>query len=200
MNKGFTLLEIIVGMAIAMVVIGGVLFLQFTLGGTQLEAFRNYINTNEADSTVTKFTREIRTAKQSDNGAYPLEILGDFEIVFYSDLDFDNSTERIRYTLNDSTLEKGVIDPANNPIEYPTENEVVTIISENVTNGSNPVFYYYNESWPQDVANNPLQSGSRLANTKSVGIMLNINSNPNISSNEYNTESTTAIRFLKNDY
>jgi prepilin-type N-terminal cleavage/methylation domain-containing protein len=199
MTKGFTLLEILIGMAIALVLVAGVLFLQFSLGGTQLEAFRNYVNTSEADSATSRFIREIRTARQSDNGAYPLETLSNFEIVFYSDIDYDDATERVRYTLIGTTLEKGVVEPSGNPIVYPLANETTSTISDNVRNGVEPLFYYYNSDWPDDQVNNPLPDAARLSDTRSIGINLRINSNPNISGNDYDTESTTSIRMLKSN-
>ena len=196
-NNGFTLLEILIGSAIAITLVMGVMFLQFTLGETQLETFRNYVNTSEADAVTSKFVREIRTSKQSDNGAYPLEILSDFEIVFYSDIDYDGLVEKVRYTLIDTVLEKGITEPSGDPIEYPPANETVATISENVRNGAEPLFYYYNSGWPDDQINNPLLDESRLSDTKSVRIKLMVNSNPAISANDYVTESTTSIRILR---
>ena len=197
MNKGFTLLEILIGSAIAITLVAGVMFLQFTLGGTQLEAFRNYVNTSEADAITSKFIKEIRPSKQSDNGAYLLETLSDFEIVFYSDIDYDGPVERVRYTLIDTVLEKGITEPSGDPIEYLPANETVVTISENVRNGTEPLFYYYNSGWPDDQINNPLPDEARLSDTKSVRIKLMVNSNPAISENNYVTESTTSIRMLK---
>lgn len=199
MNKssGFTLLEILIGSAIAIILVAGVMFLQFTLGGTQLEAFRNYVNTSEADAVTSKFVREIRPSKQSDNGAYLLETLSDFEIVFYSDIDHDGLVERVRYTLVDTTLEKGITKPSGDPIEYLPASETIATISENVRNGTEPLFYYYNSDWPDDQINNPLPNETRLSDTKSVRIKLMVNSNPAISENNYVTESTTSIRMLK---
>lgn len=196
-NNGFTLLEILIGSAIVVGLVAGVMFLQFSLGSSQLEAFRNYINTSEADAATSEFVKEIRTAKQSDSGAYLLDTVDDSEIVFYSDIDYDGSAERVRYTLNGTTLEKGIIEPTGNPIEYLQENESARILSENVRNSSDPLFYYYNGDWPEDTINNPLPGGVRLSDTKSIGILLMVNSNPNISSNNYVTESSANIRTLK---
>src|SRR3990167_3437860 len=100
-------------------------------------------------------------SRAGDNGSYPLEIAGDWEIIFYSDIDYDGNAERVRYFLADSTLTKGIIEPTGFPITSPAGNEFVKIISENVRNGIEPVFYYYNSNWPLDKVNNPLRSEER---------------------------------------
>jgi hypothetical protein len=141
--------------------------------------------------------REIRSARASDNGAYPLEIVNDNEIVFYSDGDYDGITERLHYYLSGNNFIKGIIKPEGYPVLYPPNQEKITVLSENVRNAGVPIFYYYNEDWPDDIINNPLSQNSRLANTKMVRIYLRLNTQHNLPDKDYVLESFAQLRMLK---
>lgn len=199
-NKGFSLIEVIVALFITSIIGAGVITLQYTVGRSQLDAFRNYVNTDEADRVVTDIITELRNARQGDNGAYPIDTTDDSEIIFFSDINHDGLTERVRYTLTGNTLEKGTITPSGNPIEYLIGNEVTRTISGNIRNNTDPVFYYINGDWPEDTVNNPLFPQYRLADTRSVSVRLLINSNPTITDSNYLAESFTNIRILKDNY
>lgn len=62
-------------------------------------AFQQSLAINEARKGVEAMAREIRSARMSDNGAYPIEKAEDKQFIFYSDVDNDGKTERVRYYL-----------------------------------------------------------------------------------------------------
>ena len=198
MEKGFTFIEIIVVSAIMAIIGLAILGLQLLVGQNQLSVWRNYVNINEANSSVKTMVREIRTARPADNGAYLLDTLGDNEIVFYSDIDYDSQAERVRYTLNGSDLEKGVIEPIGFPITYPQEDEKVIIVSENIKNQDENLFSYYNGDWPSDTVNNPLTLSSRFANTRTIRVYLILNTTDD-TKQDYTLESHAQIRMLKSN-
>ncbi|OGM14647.1 hypothetical protein A3D84_00140 [Candidatus Woesebacteria bacterium RIFCSPHIGHO2_02_FULL_42_20] len=199
LKHGFTLVEVLVTGFLAVAVGAALVGLQYILTQNQLTVFSNYINVDEANFGITNLERELRSARSGDNGSYPLEIAGDWEIIFYSDIDYDGNAERVRYFLADSTLTKGIIEPTGFPITYPAGNEFVKIISENVRNGIEPVFYYYNSNWPLDTVNNPLAQPLRLSDTRLIGILLRLNSDSSGPDDDYILESTIAIRELKDN-
>ncbi|EKD62628.1 MAG: hypothetical protein ACD_52C00108G0003 [uncultured bacterium] len=199
-NKaGFTIVEVMVTGFLAVVVGATLVGLQYILTQNQLTVFSNFVNVDEANFSITNMERELRTARSGDNGAYPLEIAGDWEIVFYTDIDYDSSAERVRYTLTGSTLVKGVTQPNGFPITYPTANEAVKIVSENVRNGTEPVFYYYNDGWPLDTQTNPLTSPQRIPDTRLVRLLVRLNSDSSGPDKDYVLESTVTIRELKDN-
>jgi hypothetical protein len=62
---------------------------------------------DEARKGIETMVKEIRMAKEGENGAYPIEYAGDKEFIFYSDIDGDGRVERVRYFLaqtNSQTL------------------------------------------------------------------------------------------------
>jgi len=196
-NHGLTLIEVLIALVITGMLGAALLGLQFIISQNQIVAWQSYISVDEANSNVTSLVREVRTAKEGDNGAYPLASADDQEIIFYSDYDFDGGTERIRYFLNGTQFSKGVIEPTGQPATYPTGSEIVKLLSGNVRNGADPAFYYYNGDWPADTLNNPLATPANLSEIKLVRVLLKLNTDPDDPSNDYILESYSQVRVLK---
>lgn len=196
LKKGFTLIEILIAMALTSILGLGVLSLQVILAQNRLVVWRNYISIEEANSNVSMLVREIRNLRPADNAAYPLERAWDQEIIFYSDIDFDGHSEKVRYSLSGTQLTKGVIEPTGYPATYPSANEKAKVVTQNIRNGANPIFYYYNGDWPQDQVNNPLPTPSRLSDTKLMKVYLELNTE-NEPSKNFVLESYVQLRMLK---
>jgi len=97
--KGFTAIEALISIMIfslATGVITGFIFLSYR---THNYAFEESTAINEARRGVEMMTREIRAAKTGDDGSYPIERADDKQFIFYSDIDKDGETERVRYFL-----------------------------------------------------------------------------------------------------
>ena len=196
-EKGFTLIEVLVVTSLTVILAGGVLSLQYILGESQVTVWDSYLDTEEANRNVAALVREIRNARPSDTGAYALEVASEDEVVFFSDIDFDSETERVRYTLTGETLEKGVIEPVGFPATYPSENEKVKTVASHVKNAAGTTFTYYNGDWPADTTNNPLPAPARLSDTKLMKIHLEINTTEGGVSDNFVLETYANIRTLK---
>ncbi len=194
---GLTLIEILITTVILGMLGAGLLTLQYILGQNQTLIVKNYIGIDKVNSSVSIFVREIRGARSGDNAAYALEVVNDNEIIFYSDIDFDDETEKVRYTFSGTEFVKGVIEPIGYPATYPSGQEKVKVLTDKIRNDTTPVFYYYNGDWPQDTANNPLVQNERLSETRTVGIFLRINQSANDANGDYLLESSGQIRMLK---
>jgi len=154
---------------------------------------------NEARRGIETMIKEIREAKTADDGSYPLVKAGDSEFIFYSDVDRNGLIERIRYFLDGTDFKKGVVDPSGDPPQYILTNETISVLSRYVRNASTPVFTYYNGDWPVDTVNNPLPTLTRLMETKLMHVYLKINVDPNRPPIDFELESDTQIRNLKNN-
>jgi len=152
---------------------------------------------NEARKGIETMVREIREARYGDDGSYPLEEAGNFQFIFYSDIDKDAYIERVRYFLDGTSFKKGVVKPSGDPPQYVLTNEVVDVLSAYVRNGTTPVFTYYNGDWPTDTVNNPLPTLTRLTDTKLMHVYLKINVDPNRPPDNFELESDVQIRNLK---
>ncbi len=198
LEDGVTLVELIVVMVIMSVLALGFLGLQYMLTQNRKVAISNYFNVDESNRSVNNIVREIRTARLSDNGSFTIVSADDNEFIFYSDIDFDNQAERVRYTLNGTSLEKGVIEPVGQPATYPIGEEKVKEYSSNIRN-TNPVFEYYNGDWPADTSTNPLATPASLSDIKLVKISVRVNVNVNEPEKDFLLESFSQIRMLKDN-
>lgn len=198
-KEGFTLIELVVGMAIFGILIGALLTFQQVTYQSQTQLVQTYQNIDDANVIVNSIAKELREAKQADDGGFMLEQTDDQNLVFYADIDNDGITERVRYTLIGTNLVKGVTKPSGTPLDYKTTNESVATISAIIRNGTQPLFYYYNDSWPQDTINNPLPAANRLANAKLIKISFIVNTDPTKPQQNYATETYVQIRNLKSN-
>jgi len=196
-QTGFTLLELTITVGIFIIIVFAwndfalQSFRSAAFGQEQLEAIR------QAQKGVEIMAKELRELSLAESGSYPLVLADDQEIIFYSDIDQDIYSERVRYFLDGTDLKKGVIEPTGNPITYDLNNEIISIISTNVRNDTLPVFIYYNGDYPADTINNPLPSPARLIDTKLMHVFLRININPLRSPNDFDLETEVQLRNLK---
>ncbi|MCX6764658.1 MAG: hypothetical protein NTU58_03050 [Candidatus Nealsonbacteria bacterium] len=97
--KGFTAIEALVSIIIFSLATGAITGFIFLSYRTHNYAFEESTAVNEARRGVELMTRDIRAAKTGDNGSYPIERADDKQFIFYSDIDKDGETERVRYFL-----------------------------------------------------------------------------------------------------
>lgn len=190
---GFTLIEIVVAVAIL-----GIVSIIFGNYVTQSYRTIRFINEfNDAVESGKKGTRvmnkELRESNQAANGAYVINAASDQELIFFSDIDNDGQTERIHYFLQGTNLQKGVIEPTGNPAIY-TGQETITTISPYIANSAVPLFTYYDQS------NSLLTAPINLALIKLVHTHLEINVTPERAPNSYMIETNVHLRNLKPDY
>lgn len=196
-QKGISFLEIVTYIAIFSLVI--LIITRFVVQGYQVYYFGQEQNDaiRQAQIGIETMVKEIREARYADNGAYPLELANDQEFIFYSDIDQDNATERVRYFLFNTNFIKGIINPSETePINY-NGPEILATLSENVRNDVGPIFYYYNGDWPADTLNNPLPAPARLIETKLMRVYLKVNILPSRPPDDFELESSVQIRNLK---
>jgi len=197
-QKGFSLAEVLV-------VIFAFSFAIVTLSNFIISSYHAYNYSfqqiaaiNEARRGVEIMVKEIREAKSGDDGSYPLVQAGDLQFIFYSDIDRDAITERVRYFLDGSNLKKGVVKSSGDPPQYVLSTETVSVLSQYVRNAaSTPIFTYYNGDWPADTTNNPLPTLTRLSETKLMHVDLIINVDLNRLPDNFELGSDAQIRNLK---
>jgi len=97
--RGFTLIETIVTITVFTLIMGAVSGFIVMAYQTQSYTWQQSIAIDEARRGIEAMVREIREAKPGDDGSYSIEKAGNKEFVFYSDIDNDGKTERVRYFL-----------------------------------------------------------------------------------------------------
>ncbi|MBU4298430.1 prepilin-type N-terminal cleavage/methylation domain-containing protein [Patescibacteria group bacterium] len=98
-STGFTLIETIVAIFVFTLIFGAVSGLIMLAYKTYNYTWQQSIAIDEARRGIETMVKEIRGAKSAEDGSYPIEKAEDKEFIFYSDVDNDGETEKVRYFL-----------------------------------------------------------------------------------------------------
>jgi len=154
-------------------------------------------NIDKARFVASTFNNEIRAAAY---GSFPLVTPGDSTIVFHTTVGATSGTiNRVRYYLQDGILYKGVTPPTSGT--YNPANEVITEALSGVTNGTTPVFYYYNGNYDGNDTNNPpLAQPVNVNDVRFVKINLMVSNGANAQdTTSFSINTGSAIRSLKDN-
>lgn len=174
-EAGFTLVELVIVAGISALMLA--VLARFMASGFPLSraVYEQASATETARVQLARITRALREARYADTGAYPLVEMEPSRIVFYSDVDADDVTERLRYELRGTDLERGVVKPSGTPLVYDAATETTVIVARGIRNGAEPVFTYFSGDYPGDSV--PL-SPVDLTEVKYIQYRLLIDSDP----------------------
>jgi len=189
--KSFTLIETIVTVAIFALAMGAVSGFIIMGYRTQSYTWQQSQAIGEARKGIEIMVKEIREAKGGDDGSYIIEKADDFEFIFYSNIDNDELTERVRYFVEGTDFKKEAIKPTGWPIEYLEENKETFILSQYVRDEP-PIFQYF-DGCGKELSPLP----ARLKDTKLMKACLVVNIDPDRPPSEFTLESNVQIRNLK---
>lgn len=196
-NKGFTLVELAIGMFIMAMIGLGLYWLVATGIRNNAVIFRQLDTQNDARQVLNDITNIIRRAETSSIGSYPIELADDYEVVIYANIDSDSFRERIRFWVSGTDLYRGITELSTNPLSYDSGNEVSEIIAKYVVNQDQgvPVFTYYNENYTG--VESPLDTPANLTQVRVVRVQIEIEENPEESPVPLHVEATVNLRNLK---
>lgn len=148
---------------------------------TNLGSFVEKTLKNQEDLGIAfgRMVVEIRSMGPSSLGAYPIAAAATSSLSFYSDVDKDGIYEQIRYFASTSTLERGVITPAGNPLVYATSSEIISTMVRNALVTSTPLFEYFDESFTGIEL--PLSSPINITSIRVIKVSLSADVNPGVS-------------------
>jgi prepilin-type N-terminal cleavage/methylation domain-containing protein len=194
-HKGFTLTETVVVLALFTVL--SFVVMESISSFYRLNAYtlEQAYQVNHARNGVKQLVRDLREMTFADDGTFPLVVMEDTEVGFYSDIDRDDSVEYVVYELLGTTLEKRIYNATGTPPTYSlSEPESIHTISEYVQNGiqGTPIFVYY------DVTGNPATSGATITDIAYIGLSIIVNIDPIRNPGEYMLRSSASFRNLKN--
>lgn len=194
-NRGFTLVEILFGVSIFVIIM-----IALTMFSRNVWVYNSFVaaglnNVDNIRQSLKILSAEIRTASTAETGAYVISQASDTSFTFYSDIDGDGVTERVRYFLASGKLQKGVIEPTGSPLTYNSANEQISTLIYNVTNPS--TWSYYDTNYDGTTA--PLSSPVNVASVRLVKITITIDKDPNKApvTNSFTTQ--VSIRNLKDN-
>lgn len=193
-SRGLTVIELVVVVGLGSLLLAALL--RFLVAGYPLSIITFLqANSNEtARVQLKRIAREMRQVRYADTGAYPLVQMLPQKMVFYANIDSDSAIERVRYELSGTNLIRGVLKPSGNPLTYNDQNEVSTIATRSIRNGSDPIFLYYNGNYPVDTT--PLNPAD-VTDVKYVQFRLLIDFDPTKDPDAVEVVSQVQLRNLK---
>lgn len=198
-SKGFTLIEMIVGIFIFSILALGIISLVssvFVSSGKQGSLIADSDQARKLSGTI---MNELRNAQISSIGAYPLDTVSAQTLIFYSNIDGGNDIEKVRYFIQNGDLKKGVIKPSGNPLTYNSGNEVATTVQKNIANGSSPLFYYYDGTY-EGITDNYLAQPVNVTDVKFIKLDLKVYNKGGLNNtNYYSVTASGAVRGLKDN-
>lgn len=187
-SPGFTLIETLVSLSILIVI---------TFIGTDFirTGFKASVFLAEQDMAVQNarraleyITKELRGANLSELGDYPLSVVEEDNIVFYSDMDDDNEYERIRYFSDNHKLFRVITQPG--PLFDYNMPGATTTVAEYLFNQETPIFTYY------DGNNNETDVVNQI---RLIGVEVTINVTPERAPYDYTVYTKVNLRNLKDN-
>ncbi|GIW65990.1 MAG: hypothetical protein KatS3mg094_509 [Candidatus Parcubacteria bacterium] len=142
--RGFTLIEIIMGIFIISLITFILIFFIINISNFNIYFIFNLGKYQEINNTINIMSRELKSMMQSSIGNYPIEKIKNNEIIFYANIDNDNLIEKIRYFVDGSNFKKGVTKPQNNPLFYDLNQEKIILMISDLRNSN--IFQYFNKN------------------------------------------------------
>jgi len=177
--KGFTLIEILVSVAIFVAIIIVLSYFQ-----ARIFTFNNFFQSSlniqqNARKILRPFAEEVRSATLGNDGSFAIASADTDSIEFFSDIDNDGMREKIKYYLDGTEFKKTVIEPSENPFIYDPANEEDEQVIGNVVNGGSPVFEYYDSGYDGSSDYQPLSYPIALTDITLVKATLLVDDNLN---------------------
>lgn len=194
-RSGFTLVETFFGISILILLVMGI-----SLFGRNMWVYNSFISNGFASvdagrQTIKKMIAEIRTASSSNIGTYAISEATPTSFTFFSDINDTGLKQQVRYFLNGSTLQKGVITPTGSPLSYNSGSEIITTLLTDVTSTS--IFEYHNSNYDGTTA--PLSAPVDVSAVRLVKVTIVVDKNPIHSPAPITFSTQVTLRNLKDN-
>jgi len=195
-KQGFTLIELLVALGIfALIAMAASWILIYGLRHNSI-IWDQLQTQSDGRKVLQAVVDDVRKAEQSSLGGYPLITVDDNEISFYANIDDDSLREKVRFWLDDTTVKRGVIKPAGNPLSYSQTEDVVEIAHDVVNiSQTTPMFLYYDESYTGTEA--ALAQPVTITDIRTIRVQLELEKDPLASPVPLLVESLVSVRNLK---
>ncbi|OGG55016.1 hypothetical protein A3D62_03165 [Candidatus Kaiserbacteria bacterium RIFCSPHIGHO2_02_FULL_49_11] len=193
-SAGFTLIEMLIVMAISVIIIGAIVGSLRYFYKSNAVALEQSFAIQSARKGVEQLVKQAREAAFSDEGSYPLISFSDDAFSFYSDIDEDIFVEKVRYFLDGTNFKRGIINSSGDPLSY-TAAEDISIISDNVRNSAQSVavFSYYNAS------GTPVVNAEDITDIAYIAMELIVDVSPSLGAKEFHLRSSVTPRNVRDN-
>lgn len=195
-TSGMTLIEAMIAIGIYTILMLAIFTSILTL--YQFNAY-SLEQSNEVDNArrgVTQWNRDVKEMTTGEDGTWPMAILEEHRLGYYSDTDQDESVEYVEYELSSTTLRKFTYNPSGSPATYdlstPDLEEILSLYVRNIEDGI-PTFTYF------DNAGTQLASTSPVIDVRYIQMEIVVNIDPIRNPGEFVLRSSLAPRNLKDN-
>jgi prepilin-type N-terminal cleavage/methylation domain-containing protein len=194
---GFTLVEMLVVIAINTLLLAAIMGAVTQIYKNNSYTFEQANEIEAARRSIGIWVRDAREMTLGADGSYPVAVLQNNKMGFYSDIDRDSNVEYVEYELSTTTLTKKTYNPVGNPPVYstttPDSTEILSTYVQNNTQGV-PVFTYYSATGT--VLASP---SAMLTDMRYVIMKVIVNVDPNRSPGEFMLHASAAPRNIKDN-
>ncbi len=147
-TTGFTLVELLISMAIASMILGLVTKFTLDISGASTTYGQSVLTHQTVALAAKRLTDQISSAAQSAQGSYPILSASPTSLTLYTDIDADSVVDQVRYFLSGTTLRMGVIAPSGNPLVYnPSSENISDLVDDIVSQPGVDLFSYYDTTY-----------------------------------------------------
>lgn len=195
-KAGMTLVELVL-----IVGIYTILILAVNASITALYVQNSYAlsQANEVENArigMTQWNRDVKEMTTAEDGTFPIAVIEEHRLGYYSDTDLDQNVEYIEYILASTTLSKYVYNPVGNPATYSTTTpdsiETLSLYVQNINDGV-PTFEYFDNVGTQ------LASTSPIIDVRYITAQIIVNIDAVRAPGEFLLKSSIAPRNLKDN-
>lgn len=200
-RSGLTLVETLVAIGIFTMGLSGFSILFVRIWNSNSYTMEMGQSAMAVSQGVNKIVDYLRSARQADNGAYPIKSATGNDLVVYSDYDRDGATERLHFYRSGQEVLMGVRNPIGTmPKTYPSGDEQTIKIAGSIMNATDePIFEYYDGSFAGDSEQDSLDIPVDVSRIRLVKILLRVNIDPNRAPDNIEVRNFVELRNL-NDY
>lgn len=146
-RSGFTLIEVVIALSIFAGIMALVSLFSWDVAKFSLQLQQDLDAQQEVSTAIQNFGLDLRAVGLSANGGYGVETAVTSSFIFYSDVDANGVTDRVRYFIGTSTVNRGVIRPTGTPAVYLTSTELVNSVIHDVVLASSSFFSYFDSNY-----------------------------------------------------
>ncbi len=189
--SGFTLVETVVTVALTGFIMLTLAFIIQYFYKTAAYALEQTQAINSARRSVENTVTDLREASYGEDGSYPIVAAATSSVTFFANVLGDGAVEKVHYYLSGPSLFRGTTEPAGNPPSYAGQPETVTLVIDNIRNGtSTPLLRYF------DASGNELPAPVNVAKVASVRIQVLTDVNPRRAPDVYTLDGAATLRNL----
>ena len=195
-QRGMTLVETVIAIGIYTILMLAITSSISTFYRTNSYALEQSNEVDNARRGITQWNRDVKEMTTGEDGTWPVAIIDEHTLGYYSDTDRDDSVEYIEYILSTTTLRKFTYNPTGSPATYdlstPDSEEVLSEYVRNIEQATT-TFSYFDNNGVQ------LTSTSPIIDVRYIQMQLIVNIDPIRNPGEFMLRSSLAPRNLKDN-